>query len=265
MIPNEHLKELLISFSFSADEADIYLIALSLENPTVSEIARKSRKSRTATYFHVKKMIGRGILKESRKGKILKCIPKDPIELADLFEKHSTNFRGFVPQLQSLRKIETEQPKIEITESKRGYADVYNEVSAMPEGSIFRIVEGRVGLQEELKILTDDQWAKFFSRIIERKIITLGIFTESSLSLPVKLLTRDNFEYIKKREWCLKSLPDEIFPLKKLAIIYGNKIAFLFPEQSLVMKIEHEGITETFKALFDALFTFADPVKNVWQ
>jgi len=54
MIP---IKDILTHFSVTVDETDVYLALLALGTANVTEIAKKIKKNRTATYFHVRKLV----------------------------------------------------------------------------------------------------------------------------------------------------------------------------------------------------------------
>ena len=84
-----------------------------------------------------------------------------------------------------------------------------------------------------------------------------------TLNAPSTHLNKENQELLAKRIWQLRILPENVFPMQKLAFIYGDKVAFLFPEESLVKTIQHKGIAHIFTSMFDALFALGKPVENV--
>ncbi len=252
-------------FAFSPQEIEIYQAVLRLGNPSVSELSRKIQKNRTAIYFHIKNLLEKEILKETRKGKVLRFVALPPSELSEKLQRAVTDFKSVVPQLEVLQKIEQEMPLIEITESRKGYFKVYDEISSMPRCSYFRVIEGKDALIKEFKLLTNEEWNTFFTRVIERGIETRGIFTKESLLIPRDILSKENFNLIGSRVWHLRTLPEKILPFQQLLFIYGEKIAFLFPHSALVMTITHKDIATSLAALFDGLFTLAKPIKKSWR
>jgi len=257
--------QVLEKFGLSADEAQIYTAVLSLEDPGVSDIAKNIGKQRTATYFHIRKMVDKGFLKETMIGKSLHFVATPPHELARLFDRWTTDFKSLVPQLEALKVIAKEVPIIEVKESKQGYFDIYDEISSMPEGSSFRVVEGKEALEEELTLLSDEQWHTFFARIVDRNIKTIGLFTEEAICVPARKLSKKNRELLHKRDWELRTLTENKFPMQKLFFIYDDKIAFLFPESSLVVTIKHKGIAQIMTAMFDGIFQFGQPIARAWD
>lgn len=258
------IDEILSAFSLSDVETKIYLSALGMEKPAVAQLAKQAGLNRTAAYHHIKHLLEKGFLRQTRKGRIVQLVAVPPAELADRFDHLTTDFKGLIPQLESLQKISRETPIIEITESRRGYYQIYDEISALPPGSTFRVMEGLQALKKELRILTDKEWNIFFSRIVDRKLVTRAVFTEESLAVPGQALSPANVKLISQRIWQLKSLPVVSLPFSQLMFIYGEKVAFLFPESSLVMAIKHKGIAEVMTALFEGLFGFAKPVNQPW-
>lgn len=259
------IKNILSHFSLSESEADLYLAVLSLEAAGVSDIAHKIGKNRTAVYFHIKNLLAKGMIKETRKGKRFSFVAVPPKELAERFDRLTTDFKSLVPQLEALRKIDSETPAIEINESKRGYKKVYDAISALPTGSYFRILEGRTALHAELDLLAEEHWQTFFSRVVERKIETKALFTEESLSVPRKVLGTDVLKKLEERVWHIRTLPEEKLPFQQLLLIYGSTVAFLFPETALVMTVQHSGMAQSLVSLFDTLYQFSRPAHVQWH
>jgi sugar-specific transcriptional regulator TrmB len=261
----EDLSSKLQHFGFSAEESVIYLSVLERGEASVSQIAAKVGKHRTAAYFHIKKLLDKGVLKQTLHGRAMRLTAIRPNELGILFDQWTTDFKSVIPQLEALKKIDQEKPVIEVTESKRGYFKIYDEISAMPEGSTFHVAEGVTALQQELSLLTEDQWHTFFSRIVQRKIVTKGLFTEESIKEPSKQLSAENMKILRQRIWQVRTLPAPIFPLDQLVFIYGTKVAFLFPDVSLVMTIQHKGIAQATAAMFDAAYASGKQYHAAWE
>jgi predicted transcriptional regulator len=261
----QQISELLSNFSFSEEETTLYIAALSLDRPTISQLARHAGKSRTAAYFHVKKLLEKGFLKEIKGNKVARYEAKSPEDLAALFDRLTTDFKSIVPVLASLRKTENDKPIIEVFDSKKGYYEIYDEISALPHNGYFMVVEGSEAVRNEMSLLDNAQWEKFFQRITERKIMTKALFTEETLSVPAKHLGKKAMQLIGQRIWNILVLPEEKFPLKYLFFIYGNRVAILFPKDALVIKIQHDGIAELFKVMFNTLYDFGKPIANPWK
>lgn len=262
----DRTNEVLQRFGFTEPESELYLAILSLGKPSVTQIAKKIGKNRAAVYFHLKHLLEKGALKETREGRRFRFVAVPPADLAATFDRWTTEFKSIVPQLESLSRAEQEVPVIEIFESKKGYLKVYDELSSLPVGSSFRAMEGVTALKGELGLLTDEEWGTFFSRLVERKIQTKIIFTEEALaaSPPQQSLNAENMKRVRQRLWDLRILPESAFPMQSLMILYGNKAAFLLPDAKLIVTISHKGVSEALGATFDALFTFAQKREPAW-
>ncbi len=258
------VKALFSHFGYSEIETEMYLAALALGSGSAAEIAKKSGEARTKSYFHIKKLVEAGLLKESRKGKLQIFIPLPPKELAGIATAWATNLRILVPQLESIQRAAAETPIIEVSESHAGYTRVYDDLCALPEGGFFRVMQGRASLEEELRILDENTLHRFFTAIIDRNIGTKGIFTKECLAIPRQLMSERNYVGMQKRKTDLSLLPESILRLQQVMFIYQNKVAFLFPETALVMTITHQGIADILAATFDALHAFGEKVAPTW-
>lgn len=263
--PMSSILDLLTRFSFAPQEAEVYLASLSLGTAKLTALSRKVGKNRTAVYFHARNLVAKGVLKKTKKGRLLFFSPIPPRELAEQFDALTTNFKSEVPQLEALSKIEKDLPTIEVSESRAGYFKVYDEIASLPVGSLFRAMEGRRSLESELKLLSQEEWGTFFKRIVERKIETKGLFTKEGLSLPGQILSRQNTEILRKRIWHLRTTTEERLPFMDMLLLYGHKAAFVFPDTSLVVTLKHAGIARSLTCMFDALFLFAEPERAPWS
>ncbi len=258
--------EVLEHFSFTKFESEIYLAILTLGKPSVTQIANKIGKNRTAVYFHLKNLLEKRVVREAREGRRFRFVAVPPRELAASFDRWTTDFKSLVPQLESLERVEQEVPIIEVTESKRGYLKAYDEISSLPIGSVFCVMEGRDALKGEFGLLTQDEWGTFFARIVERKILTKILFTEEALAHtpPMKSLNKENKDRLRQRLWDVRMLPEASLPIQHLMCLYGNKVTFFLLETKLVVTITHKGIVDTMRATFDALFAFAKHHPDPW-
>ncbi|MSR84954.1 TrmB family transcriptional regulator [Candidatus Uhrbacteria bacterium] len=258
--------EILEHFGFTKIESEIYLAILALDKPSVTQIARKTGKNRTAVYFHLKNLLEKGIIRQTRDGRRFRFVAVPPQELAASFDQWTTDFKSLVPQLESLQRVEQDVPMIEVTESKAGYLKAYDEMSALPHGSEFRVMEGRGALRGEFSLLTQEEWNRFFTRMVDRKILTKILFTEEALTQtpPMKSLNKENTRLLRERLFDVRTLPEASLPIQHLMMIYGNKVSFFLPEAKLIVTLTHKGIVDTMRATFDALFTFAKHRPAPW-
>lgn len=251
--------ELLQQFSVSEDEAEIYLALLKIGTATVSEIAKKIDKNRTATYFHIKKLIRKKLLCELHGGRIQKFTTISPAELAERFDRLTTDFKSLVPQLEASQNIDKEAPRIQVSESRSGYYKVYDEISSLPENSTFLAIEGVEALKNELTSLSNDDTANFYSKMIERNIAVRLIITQEASEIPNALITEENLKLLRKRSIDVRTHTESVLPFQGLSLMYADTVAYLFPKTKLVVMIKHQGIADSFRATFNVLSHFGKP------
>ncbi len=259
------IQSLLKEFSFSDSEARIYLAILSLGKAKAAEIAIKADLNRTAVYSSLEGLIQRGFVAKVEVNKTFHFMAVSPTELATKFQSLTDDFKTVVPELEALNKVDRERPIVEISESQIGYYKVYEEISNLPQDGVFRVIEGKESYLHELGLLSDQQLNNFFSKLIQKNIKTKGIFTRESLGIPNLKLNQENLALDKQRDWDIKVLDKEILPLEDLALIYGNRVSFLFPKLSLVVTIRHQALVDILIAMFDCIFYFAEAVPAPWK
>lgn len=261
----EKIKEVLRHFSLTDQEIDIYFTVLSLKFPTVADIAKRVGLNRTTVYFHLPHLLEKGILKESRQGKVKTYVATPASELASSLQRLVVDFKGFVPFLESAAMLESEKPIIEMVESREGYLKVYDAIASLPPGSFFRVMEGETSWELEAKLFSDDTLNNFFSRLIEKNIETRALFTKESLQRIKSIITDENYTLMSKRKMQLKTIGENIFPITDMMLIYGNKVSFMFPKTSMVLTITHKSLVNFLGVFFDGFFALAEEVENPWE
>lgn len=257
-------KELLTHFSVTDEEADIYLTLLKLGAATATAISTKAKKNRTATHFHLKKLIDKDIVVMTKNGRAFVFSAIAPSELAARFDRMTTDFKSMVPQLEALQKTNDEMPRVAVSESRSGYMAIYDEISSLPEGSTFYAIEGETALRNELKILTPELASNFYSKIVERRIMVKLILTQGAIDVPHELMTKENLLLFKRRKIDMRIYSELTLPFQGLTLIYGGTVAHIIPGKDIVITIKHQGIADSFLATFHALFSLGEKVEPTW-
>jgi len=68
-------------------EAVLYLICVELGPAKASDIAKKARLGRDASYFYLNALVKKGLLRENKRAKIKKFVPENPMVMIERFEK----------------------------------------------------------------------------------------------------------------------------------------------------------------------------------
>lgn len=261
----EKINEILKNFSFSQPESEVYIAALGLGKGTVSEIAQKAGVGRTVAYFHIKNLLKRNFLRQLKSGKKLIISPVPPSELAGRLEEQVGSLKSLIPQLEALSTAEKEIPEIEIQESSIAFQKIYDEVTHMPVGSSWKVIEDQRGAEAELKLLNNKFWNEFFTRMTERQITTKAIFTQELLSSINKSITPKNYEILKKRKWDIHTISENKLPIKNFVVLYNNKLSFMFPEISMTITIRHSMLFHVVNTLFETIFLLTQPATDPWN
>ena len=252
-------KALLTNFSVTDEEAEIYLTLLKLGASTATDVSNKLKTNRTATHFHLKKLVDKDLVQLTKRGRTFVFRALAPSELATRFDRATTDFKSHVPQLEALQKIEGEAPRVQVTESRTGYFKVYDEISSLPEGDSFLAIEGADALHNEMTLLTNEEMKNFYSKIISRNIETKLVITEEATQIPSKMITNENYDLLKKRRLDVRTYPESALSFQGLSLMYGDTVAYLFPQTNLVVTIKHQAIADSFKAMFVTLFNAGKP------
>ncbi len=252
-------KQVLTRFGLHAIEIDCYLALLSLGSGTVSEVAKRVERTRSLVYFHLRHLKERGFIQESRRKTILRYVPKSANDVCAIIQSWTDDFRVQIPLLTSLGRIEKETPTIEVHESRQGFYGILREISQLPTGSVWRVIEGRRGMHGELGLLSQQEFEQWFRWIVAKKIKTKGIFTDVSLTAVPPGFTQINQDLIKKRAWDVRVVPASLLPFEDILCIYGETIAFVFPDTQLTVSIKHLRIAQALQILFDGLFSLGKP------
>jgi predicted transcriptional regulator len=261
----EKINHILKHFSFSTAESQLYTAALQLQKAGISELAAKAGMGRTVAYFHIKNLLDKKVLQQSKQGRKILVSPIPPTELAERLQKEVGDFKTLIPQLEALSAAGQAIPKIEIEESNAAFQKIYDEVIHLPAGSIFKVIEDQRGAEAEMKLLDNDYWHFFFTQIAERKILTKAIFTQELLANINTSITPTNYKVLSSRMWDIRTLPEASLPIKGLVLLYNNKLSFLFPDVALTITIQHPAIFGVLDTLFETIFTFAKKAENPWK
>ncbi|MFW0838041.1 MAG: helix-turn-helix domain-containing protein [Candidatus Komeilibacteria bacterium] len=259
------ITQILQKFSFTDQEVKIYLAALELGKSPISQIAHKAKLSRTNAYFHIKNLINKNVLQESKKGTKILITPTPPSHLVKTLQTNVNIFKNLIPQLNALTSTENTLPQIEIYESALGFKQVYEEISNMPQGAEFKVLENNKSGEAELSLLTDEQWESFFKKIIQKRIITKALFTNELINTVRKQMSHSSYKKFSDRMWNMRLLKENQLPVDNLILLYNSKVAFLTPDNSLVVIIQHKNIVNMINVLFETIFGFADAVENPWK
>ncbi|MFH0819079.1 MAG: helix-turn-helix domain-containing protein [Patescibacteria group bacterium] len=256
----KNISKILLNFGLKEKDVETYITLLSLKHPTVTEIAFKTAMQRTAIYFHLKNLMEKGLVTETKKEKIKRFSPIPPKDLADRFQSWTTDFLSLVPEMETLQTINEETPIITVHNFKTFQYTHYNELASMPIGSEFRVIQSKESANKDFQAFTAEEWHHIVKKFIDRKIMTRAIFTDNMINDAHKEMKPETYELFKQRNWQLRVVNPERFNFEEM-MIHQDKVTFLLTDVNLVLRIQHKRIVKALMAIFDALWLTGKPRK----
>jgi sugar-specific transcriptional regulator TrmB len=134
------LQSALINLGLTSQEVDVYLSCLKLGSAKASEIAKKSKIKREASYYTLKLLQERGFISGIIKSGINYYSPVHPKRIMEIIEDDKQRKKEILtqilPELISLQGIGINPPEIEFYEGKEGYKTI---ASKLIEGKSYTL------------------------------------------------------------------------------------------------------------------------------
>ena len=241
------------NFGLSPQETKIYVSLLQLEKPSVAEISRKSGLPRVNIYFYLDNLKEKGLVKETAEGKIKRFVPTKPKEVAEKFQRWTTDMFSIVPELESARTVDDETPVISVRNFALAHYEHYNELASLPEGGEFRVIQSKKSADLDFQSFKKDELQTLMKRMVERKIMTRAIFTDDFLKTAHEQMNTETYKVFKQRLWQIRSVNPESFDFEEM-MIHNDKVTFLLTDIGIMVQIQHKRIARAMTSMFDALW-----------
>lgn len=245
-------------FGLSQQEIDLYTATLALGTPTAGEISRNTGLQRTLVYFHLNELIKKHFVVELKKGKIKRFQAVAPKEVAERFQRWTTDVFSIVPELESLQTIDEETPRISVHDFATMHYEHYNELASMPEGSEFRVIQSKKSADLDFKSFKEGEFKQIMQRMVERNIMTRAIFTDDFIDSAHEQIGNDVYAIFKQRNWQLRAVNPDRFDFEEM-MIHQDKVTFLLTDVGIIVRIQHKRIARAMTAMFDALWLTGHP------
>lgn len=238
------LKEELINFGLSGEEARTYLAVLELGESTLSQLAKKSDIKRTSAYLVVERLIKKGLLSITKKKNKNLYIAEDPRKLKEMIVEKAERIEKIMPELLSFTNLIDKKPQIRYYEGRDGMKEIYKDMLRYPDSEILGIFsESYIGH-------LDDEFVKnyFYPKRVEKKIWVRAI-------LPANEKTREITVDDEKILRSSKLISSEKFKMKVDIDIYGkNKVSLVSFEEEIAIIIESQKIYESIRGIFETIW-----------
>lgn len=246
-------KELLIELGLSQNEAIIYEYLLANGESLAGNIIKKTPLKRGVVYNALTDLVKKGLIKQSKKGKILSFSPNHPDKLREYIEnrerevkKAEISLESQMPLLLSSFNLVSGQPGVRIYEGKDGLAKTLNDsLSSRTEILTYADI---FGMEKYLGRAND----KYVKKRKELGITKRGIVPDTDYA---KKYLKDYDKSVTK----IKFIDAKKYPLSLEMEIYDNKVSFMtFSEKKLIgVIIENEEIYKTQKSIFEIVWESA--------
>lgn len=240
-------------FGLTEQEIAIYIAILALKTPTATEIASKTGIQRSNVYFYIDELVQKKMVQELHSGKVKKFRATPPKELAERYQRWTTDVFSIVPELESLSAIDEETPVISVHSFATAHYDHFVELASMPEGSEFRVIQSRVSAEKDFAAFKPGEWKGIVQRMVDRKIMTRAIFTDDFVDTAHENMDSETYALFKKRNWQVRAVNPDQFDFEEM-MIHQDKVTFLLTDVGLMVQIQHKRVARAMTAMFDALW-----------
>ncbi len=229
-------KDVLKQLGLTDSEVDVYLDLVIHGDSLASEIASRSKITRTYVYDALEHLIDKGIisyvLKNNRK--IFQArAPDKLIEYVEykekLLEKQKQDIKKLVPELKKLQTPKLNKPVVEVLEGPEGLKTALNDI--VKEG---HEIYAWGGTDESYKYLPEFILKKYIREKAEKKIKTIQLYSEGKL--PLEGLFYKNIKIPKEY-----SAPVTVGT-------YGKKtVLFIWTDIPVIVLIDSKEVADSFK------------------
>lgn len=236
IMDNEETLKVLQEFGLNEKEAKVYLASLELGLARVNEISKKTGIFRETTYGVIDSLMRKGLIGYVIKSGVKYFESADPEKLKSILKEKETLMNKALPYLESLQRLKTVKPKIELYEGKEGLKTVMDDILKTERKEILGITSQK-NLEKILKF--------YFPQFIKKRV-RLGI--NIKLLIDKKPITTKLLEF--------KRLPKN-FEIETSNYVYGDRIAMIssVQEEPVGMIIENREIADTQRKMFNLLWS----------
>ncbi len=241
--------ELLKKFGLPEKEAQIYLALLELGPSLVSEVAKRSKVSRTNVYHLLNALLSRGLVISTPVESSSKMIfsAENPSRILQMLQNERDKFERLYKEAQKV------MPEFE---------SIYNKKDGKLKIRFFEGVEGVITAYEDT--LTSETEILAYASVEHQHSFFPGYFPayytrRAKKGIPVRCFLADSDETrrVKKsdeahlRQTCIVPKKFEISPEIN---IYDNKIAILSLKEKFGAIIESKEVAEAFRKMFELAY-----------
>lgn len=225
-------EQVLQNFGLTEAEANLYVMLLQLGEATASELAKKTNTNRTFTYDRLKKLSDSGLISHVVKDNKKYFKASEPSHLLAILNEREEQLKAVLPELEQLKRLQKEAPKVELFSSKKGISTALNLILKEKKEVL---IHGTISRFKEIMGAYYEIWDK---RRLKEKI-------------KVRLLTNEDVEMLLSEI----SLLSEEESTSITTFTFANKVIIaLWSDVPLAILIESEEIAKDSAMLFNNIW-----------
>jgi len=236
---------LLHTIGLSKHESSIYYSLLQTGPAKISTISRHCGLHRPTIYQTIPKLIKKGLVTSTTKGKQKIFIPEPPEKLKKLLTELGDNLNNAIPEMEKLFDTFGKRPIIKFLEGTDGIKQVHQDlVDSLKKDEVYYRFTSNLGLKKFKEFLP-----KNYHKITEQKQLQRLIINNERVA-------KEDEAYRPKLNRITKKIPGNLskFEHDVNQIIYGNKVAYLDSNTETAFVIENKKIADFQRDIFKTLW-----------
>jgi len=234
----ELIKETLSDLGFESREIKIYL-ALTRYGPlSALKISKETHIDRTTIYDILNKLIEKGIVSTTFKGKTKYFQAINSKKLLSHFKNKFNSLKTILPELKKITHSRNEELELEVYEGLEGIKTVLEDLMDS------KLDYFAIGSAEEYENLL-----KYYN--------SRGVLLMDQLKVKETMITYKNQKFKKLKYGSYRYL-DKKFKSNTMILIYGDKVAFfIWGQPSFAISIKNKSFSDFFIDHFNTLWKIA--------
>lgn len=243
------IDKILEQSGLNAQETAAYLALLEMGPSPVLALAKKTGIKRPSLYLILDNLIQKGIVALVPQEKKRLYVALSPERIAQNLEERSRALQSVLPQIMSLFKHKSEQPKIHVMESSEGMMNAYREITTFKKDQQILTFFSFDVIGPEFEKMWDLFLDMYKKHHVAGRDLVSGDYAKQTWIAKAKRIP--NYQ--------IRQVP-EGFTFFSDSIIYGNKVALISHRKRFAVMIESEDIVKSLRTLWELAWQSARPL-----
>ncbi|RJQ32824.1 TrmB family transcriptional regulator [Candidatus Parcubacteria bacterium] len=246
--------EILQNIGLKKEEADIYLASLKLGPANISRLAKEVSVPRTSIYIHVKKLIEKGFMVKSKKGRGEYFSPIEPSIVSEQVKEKAEDFANTAAKLERMMDLSAKKPKVEFFDTADGIKKIYEKILKSDNKQVPHLIESGEAIKSAIDKTGIDYMIKFQRKILGKGIVTQGLITKDDVSV-IKLLPESVKALLRQRPSTVRVIDNKLFPFSiNLYLFQPDTVYIIAPQENFTLVLENKKIFESLDTMYGLLY-----------